>query len=235
MPLKTPGKLNLPPPQATFDELPLESWCGQRSGVYYRLHSRAPATGKPWPPIHFSQSGRSRFDPVDGPGTLYLGETLAAALLEVFDDSWGPVNASSRRLTLTQLGEWWVTLVAVPTVNLFYAHGINLSKIGTDNQLLSGDHAVARQWALALVKHPLKIDGIYYPSRHHAGERNLAIFNQRGWSPAQPDKTLLPPAAKHRKRKILPGGPMFCGPPVLLRDHPELKSVLIELEVAVLP
>jgi hypothetical protein len=206
MSLKTPGKLNPPPPQTSFDELPLSHWCSPVAGVYYRLHSRNPATGKPWPPVYFSRSGRSRFDPVDGPGTLYVGETLAGVLLEVFDDSWWQVNAPSRSLTEAQLDEWWVSLIAVPTVNLFFAHGINLSKIGTDIQLLAGDHALSREWALSLVRHSLKIDGVYYPSRHHSEARNLAIFNRRDWRQARRDKTLVPPAADHRNRRIDPGG-----------------------------
>jgi hypothetical protein len=235
MSLKTPGKLNSPPPQASFDELPLAQWCEAVSGVYYRLHSRNRATGKPWPAVHFSQSGRSRFDPPGGPGTFYVGETLVGVLLEAFDDSWGPVSAPSRSLTEAQLDEWWVSLITVPPVNLFFARGINLSKIGTDIQLLAGDHALSREWALRLAKHPLRIDGIYYPSRHHSEARNLAIFNRRSWRQARRDKTLLPPAADHRSRRIDPGGPMSFGPAVLLRDHPELESTLFELHVAILP
>jgi hypothetical protein len=235
MALKTPGKLNAPPPQTTFDGLPLARWCGKRMGVYYRLHSRNPASGKPWPAVFFSKSGRSRFDPIDGPGTFYVGETLAGVLMEAFDDLWGPVNAMSRSLTKTQLGEWWVTLVAIPAVNLFYAHRINLSKIGTDSQLLDGDHTLAREWALRLAGHPLKIDGIYYPSRHDSAKRNLAIFNQRKWQPAETDKTLLPPATNHRSRRIRHDAPIFYGPPVMLRKHPEMQLALSALEVAILP
>jgi len=131
MPVKTPGKLNSPPPQAEFDALPLARWCAQMEGVYYRLHGLNQTTGKPWPPVHFSQRGTSRFDPAGGPGTFCVGETLAGVLLEVFDDSWGDVNSPTRSLTRTQLDQWWLTLVAVPSVNIFLAHGINLSKIGT--------------------------------------------------------------------------------------------------------
>jgi hypothetical protein len=159
MPKKTPGKLNPPPPAAEFNKLPLYSWCGLREGFYLRLHRVNRSTGKPWHPIHFSRRGASRFDPPTGPGTLYVGESIGGILLEVFDDSWGAVGSLSRCLTRAQLNEWWVTLVAVPPVNLFYAHGIALSKIGTDVQLLSGDHATAREWALRLAEHPLCIDG----------------------------------------------------------------------------
>jgi hypothetical protein len=79
MPSKTPGKLNSPPVQNEFDQLPLGKWCGPAQGVYYRLHSLDRSTNNPWPPIYFSQAGRTRFDPPAGPGTLYVGETLPMA------------------------------------------------------------------------------------------------------------------------------------------------------------
>lgn len=235
MPPKTPGKLNFPPPQNEFDQLPLAQWCVSVQGVFYRLHSLNRTTRKPWPPTHFSQAGRTRFDPANGPGTFYVGETLAGVMLEIFDDSWGMVNTLSRSITRTQLQEWWVTLVAVPPVNLFAARRTNLSKIGTDLQLLTGDHATAREWALAFARHPYKIDGIYYPSRHDAERHNLAIFKQRHWPPEQPDATLTGPASAHASRVINSAGPIAHGPAVLLRDHPELIRALTELEVAILP
>jgi hypothetical protein len=235
MALKTPGKLNAPLPQAEFDKLPLAKWCAPLRGVFYRLHSLDPNTGKPWHPVYFSRAGRTRFDPVNGSGTFYVGETLSGILMEVFDDMWGPVGSITRSLTRTQLQEWWVTLVAIPSVTLFEAHKGNLSKIGTDLQLLAGDHALSREWAQSLGLHPSKIDGIYYPSRHDNGRSNLAIFKQRVWPEEQFDSGLLPPATAHISRVIDDGEPIFYGPSLLLRDHLELRPSLIELEVAILP
>jgi hypothetical protein len=234
-PLKTPGKLNPPPLQAEFDRLPLTSWCFIGEGVFYRLHGLDKSRGKPWPPVFFSRPDKTRIDPAAGPGTFYVGETLAGVLMEVFDDMWGPVTSASRSLTRTQLREWWVTLVAVPQVNMFDARGPNLSKIGTDVQLISGDHALSRAWALSLARHPSKIDGIYYPSRHDGARCNLAIFKQRKWRPARLDGKLTPPASIHGGRIINVKGPLVYGHPVLLRDHPELPGALFELEVAQLP
>jgi len=51
--------------------------------------------------------------------------------MELFDDRWGPLGDRSRRLTRTELGRWWVTLVATPAVTVFEASGPNLSKVGT--------------------------------------------------------------------------------------------------------
>src|ERR1019366_1458486 len=77
MPLKIPGKLNASAPQAEFDKLPLAKWCAPLRGVFYRLHGLNPKTGKPWHPVYFSQAGLTRFDPVGGTGTFYVGETLS--------------------------------------------------------------------------------------------------------------------------------------------------------------
>jgi hypothetical protein len=111
---KTPGKLRPPPAAADFDRLPLAKWCKPTSGIYYRMHSTNPITGKPWPAIFFSQKGRSRFDPAAGPGTLYFGESLAGAMLEVFDDHWGPIGSPNRTITQSELDTWWVSLIALP-------------------------------------------------------------------------------------------------------------------------
>ena len=80
--------------------------------------------------------------------------------------------------------------------------------------------------------HPAKMDGIYYPSRHHGAEHNLAIFNQRNWQRVQFDDSLV---LGNHNRQIDPKEPIVHGPAVLLRDHPELQNTLILLEVATLP
>jgi hypothetical protein len=103
MPKKTPGKLNSPPTQAEFDKLPLANLCGPVKGVFYRLHSLNPASGKAWPALFFSQRGATRFDPATGVGTLYIGSSLVGALMEMFDDRWGPLGDSSRSLTEPEL------------------------------------------------------------------------------------------------------------------------------------
>jgi hypothetical protein len=194
MPLKTPGKLNPPPVQAVFDQLPLRKYCGPVKDVFYRLHSLNPATGKAWSPIFFSQRDATRFDPAAGVGTLYIGATLMGALMEMFDDRWGQLGDSSRGLTQTELGQWWVTLFATPIVTVFEAQKLNLSKIGTDSQLVTGEHAVAREWALRIMCHPDMVSGILFGSRHDMTQRNVALFNRAGLTPPVHDATLIPPA-----------------------------------------
>jgi hypothetical protein len=51
-----------------------------------------------------------------------------------------------------------------------------LKRIGADSRLFSGDHAIARQWALALHEHPSRPDGIWYPSRLDPTRSCVAVF-----------------------------------------------------------
>jgi len=232
---KTPGKLQPPPVAAEFDKLPIAKWCKSAEGVFYRLHSTDPTTGKPWSAVFFSQYDRTRFDPVDGPGTLYVGESLAGAMLEIFDDHWGAVDSPNRTVTQSELDTWWVSLIALPKTAMFQTDGLSLSKIGTDMQLLSGDHATARKWALRLGAHPATIGGIAYVSRHDNTRHNLAVFQRSHLFPDAHDDTLLPDATKIWKRKGKHGSGLIYGPAVKLRNHPELTDSLLELEVGLLP
>jgi hypothetical protein len=191
---KTPGRPVSPPARAEFDRLPLNRYGCRDQGIYYRVHGRDPATGRPYHPIHFSRRGTSRFDSSHGPGTLCLGNVLAIALMEVFDDAWGAVGTAARALTSTQLREWWVTLVWLPQVRLLDGRGDHLSKLGTDLQLVTGRHSTARQWALRIARHPAGLDGILYPSRHTTDGLNVALFKRSRFLPEVYDVGLSLPA-----------------------------------------
>jgi hypothetical protein len=206
------------------------------SGIFYRLHPCNPATGQPWPAVHFSRRGASRFDPVPGIGTLYLGDSLAGAVLETFGDQLDPAGSLGRAFSRTLLGQWFVSLISVPEVMPVAASGTNLSKLGVDLQLVTGDHATAREWALRFMEHPAQAEGIWYPSRHDDIRRNLALFQRARFLPAQEEAALvgasdtIQPALVRRD-----SGPLLYGPPVCLLDHPELMPALVELEIALLP
>jgi len=205
------------------------------AGVFYRLHPRNPATGLPWPAVFFSQRGASRFDPVQGVGTLCLGDSLAGAMLEMFGDRLEPLGSLGRALSQAMLGEWFVSLVSVPEVMPVAASGKNLSKLGVDLQLVAGDHAVAREWALRIMEHPEMVVGIWYPSRHDDRCRNLALFQRARLLPAQEEFDLVGSASTQKTFATRGSGPLLYGPPVRLLDHPELRSALVELEIALLP
>ena len=232
---KIAGRLNPPPSQAEFDAIPLAGLCSYVSGAAYRLHATNPETGAAWPPVHFSRRGGSRFDPSAGIGTLCLGETFAGALMELFNDHWGPVGSFGRRVTEQTLSSTWVSLVRMPRVCLFDATGPNLSKIGTDAQLLTGEYAVTQQWALRLMQHPAAVDGILYRSRHDPQRVNAALFG-RSWLTEGVRRDKLKAVGWRRwERDTKRKGTISHDAAMLLRDHPELKGALVELQVARLP
>ncbi len=235
MPRKTPGKLPPPLGAEAFARLPLKQLCRPVAGVFHRLHARHPETGQPREPIFFSRRGASRFDPADGVGTLYLADSLAGAVLEMFGDRLEPLGSLGRGLSRQMLGGWFATLVAVPRVTLFEASGPNLSKLGVDLQLLAGDHATARLWAHRLMHHPAQIGGIRYPSRHDDTQRNVALFERPGLLPAAAEAGLTPPAGERSAFAARETGPLLHGPAMCLSEHPELPDALARLEVALLP
>lgn len=228
---KTPGRLNEPPSETEFNRLKIAQFCEPKSGVLYRLHSTDPSTGSPWPPVFFSRRGKTRFDPANGVGTLYVAISLSGAILEIFDDRWGQVGSIERTFTKSELETWWVTLIDLPTISMFEAMGINLSKIGTDAQLLSGDYATAREWALRLMNHSDSIDGIAYASRHDHTKVNLAVFMRNALLPEIYDANLASKTVSGWQREVHHGTAIIYGPAIRLGTHPELNAVVQELEV----
>lgn len=214
MAAKTPGKLHSPPSQADFDKIELGRLCKilpPRS--YLRLHSQNPFTKRPWPAANFSRAGNSRFDPPAGPGTLYLGQTLAGVMMEIFDDKWACIGDLGRSISRKTLSQYYLSQISLPALSAFDACGGNLSKIGTDLQLLTAEYSVTQQWALRLANHPAGIEGILYPSRHNPSLQNLAVFKR---------PLILRSLKKSRPKKL----------DSLL---PDILAACRDLEVAILP
>jgi hypothetical protein len=232
---KIAGKLNQPPAQVDFNGLPLSVLCGHVTGIFYRLHSSDPATGNAWPPLHFSKKGNSRFDSTGGVGALCIGDTLAGAMMEVFDDHWGPVGSPGRSVTDMQLHGTWVTRISLPIVNLLDATGPNLSKIGTDAQLLTGKYTTTRKWAARMMAHPDQIDGVLYRSRHDLSRVNVALFQRASFLPPLLDPDLQPAEPDTWTRNAGHGAALVHGNALRLRDHPGLMASLVELQIARLP
>jgi len=191
----------------------------------------------PWPAIYFSRQGRTRFDPTSGIGTMCVGESLGGAMLEKFDDQWGPVDPedNSRTVTEQELRETWETLVYLPQVGLFDATAGNPGKIGVDAQLITGEYAITRLWALRMMSHPDQIDGILFPSRHDLSRRNIALFERSHFLPPRRDPNLSLANLATWSPKPADANHLIFGPEQLLHDHLELLPTLIELEVAKLP
>lgn len=166
---------------------------------------------------------------------MCLGQTLAGALMEIFDDHWGQIGDLTRSITRSELQTYWVSLIAVPPVKVFYVHKGNLSRIGTDMQLLTGEYPTSREWFLRLANHPCQVDGFVYPSRHDNSRQNFALLRRSNLLPAVADVSLTGSADAHDPKIAEANGKILYGPPLLLANHPELDSALKTLMVAKLP
>jgi hypothetical protein len=51
--------------------------------------------------------------------------------------------------------------------------------MGADASLFSGSHAMAQIWSQALHNHPLKADGLLYPSRLDPARHAIVLFGDR--------------------------------------------------------
>jgi hypothetical protein len=109
----------------------------------------------------------------------------------------------------------------VPKSKLVEVSGKNLSLLGTDTQLVTGDYGTAGEWALRFMRHPLQIAGIYYPSRHDNDRFNVALFKRPHLLEQIEDADLLPANVKRWKRRSRRG--LVYGPPVLV-NIPDLTD-----------
>jgi hypothetical protein len=56
------------------------------------------------------------------------------------------------------------------------AHFPGDMRLGLDGRICTGSYTVAQAWSDALRKHPVKPDGILFPSRHELSLPSCAIF-----------------------------------------------------------
>lgn len=164
-PERRPGPLPPPPADLPSRALPLRT-IGSR---WYRIH------GAGRKPIFFGRSRTGRFDDPEAKlGVLYLAADPACAFIETIGQALGRRVVTAPELALHRLSE-----VHPPrSLRLVDLTGAGLSRIGADARLFAGDHAVARQWSVALFRHPAAPDGILYPARHDPSLRAAAVFDR---------------------------------------------------------
>lgn len=160
-----PGPLSPPP-----DDLPARALSLRAVGSrWYRVHGARRGA------VFFGRTGGNRFDAPGGQfGVLYLAADPACAFIETLGRT-----ASRRPMSLRELSLHRMALVQPPRpLRLVDLTGAGLARIGADARLFAGEHAVARQWSLALFLHPAAPDGILYPARHDPSLRAAAVFDR---------------------------------------------------------
>jgi hypothetical protein len=86
-------------------------------------------------------------------------------------------------------------------------------RIGADARLFSGDHEIAQRWSKFLHDHPLRPDGILYPSRLDPEKHALALFEDRVppilnlsrdcWYAPGPTRRVLADLMEHYKLELI--------------------------------
>ncbi len=125
--------------------------------------------------IHFDRSGRGRFDsPQASYGILYAAQNEGGAFIETFGRTLGIKTVSQTALQQRNL----FTITSDRPLIIVDIWGVNLTKLGVDARLSSGDYQISRAWAQAIYNHPQKVDGICYHSRHDDPEICCGLFER---------------------------------------------------------
>ena len=128
-------------------------------------------------PIYFGRTRQHRFDSPDGSyGVLYAGRDRYCAFIEAFAKAAGTTTITTTALKNRCLAELRAAR-ALRLVDLTQSG--TLVRIGADARLFSADHAISQMWSKAFYDHPLKADGLLFPSRLDPTRHALALFEGR--------------------------------------------------------
>jgi hypothetical protein len=159
-----PGDLPLPT-AALARRTPIVT---ELDGPFYRIYR------EPHSPMFFGRTRDYRFDSASGDcGVLYAAPDLAGAFVETFMQELGRTSVSMR-----ELHERPIALIHTKRPLRFidlHAKGGQM-RLGLDGRICTGSYTVAQAWSDALRKHPVKPDGILFPSRHELSVASCAIF-----------------------------------------------------------
>lgn len=149
---------------------------GERFGRIY--HARYPD------PLGFGKT-KSRFSdprrrgPANRFGVLYLGASLKVCFIEAMlrDHRNGVVG--DYPIAETDLRAWlFAEIEIVASLSVVDLRGDGTVRMGVPSDVIgSSRQGLARIWSVAFHDHPVKPDGIAYPSRLN-GETNLAVYDR---------------------------------------------------------
>jgi len=170
---RRPGDRPARPPAGTTWALPVLTVPARQQLVRVSQH-RFPD------PAFFGRQVLHRFDAPDASyGVCYLATSLDGCLLEVFELAR---DAATGRATLS-VAELRVRYAALATVarplRLAELADDGLARLGLDQRVTGGDdYDLAGAWSAAIHGHAAGVDGLFYPSRHHNGRYNVALFER---------------------------------------------------------
>lgn len=128
-------------------------------------------------PVFFGRSGLNRFDAPDRSyGVLYAGRDPYCAFIETFARA-----AGTSIVTTTALKNHALTALKVtrPLRLIDLTQSGSLVRMGTDSRIFSADRDASQRWSKALHDHPIRADGLLYPSRLDPAHHAVVLFEDR--------------------------------------------------------
>ncbi len=128
----------------------------------------------------YSPSPSNRFSSAACP-VLYFGDRTVTVFWEIFWDDLGPLAEPDRLLSKNKLiARDVVGVNAKRRFKVFDATNAGaLKAVSATLGTFTGDYAHCQAWAIALLNHPEKPEGILYPSARHKGGVCIALFEGR--------------------------------------------------------
>lgn len=170
--------LRPPPDQGLFDRraIPVCTVAELGKAAWFRLYRTAFAS-------QFYPSKGSRLTPWSGDfPCVYLAETMETTVAEVWGDRLAAqqaIGADTYAIATAQARQWAYLRVnqLPPNVSLCDLTAADtLLAVGLDAAtLFQPDLEMPQRWAECIARHPLRFDGILYPSRH-TGEKCVVLW-----------------------------------------------------------
>ncbi len=141
-----------------------------RRTVLFRLHQIN------YGAIYFNPDPSWRFNDPSGKeyGVLYAALDYYAALRETLKpDKFNILSTDFLRSRCLS------TLTPKRDLRLVDLAGAGLTRIGADGRLTTGSYQISQAWSQALYRHPDRVDGLYYCSRHDPSKFCVALYDGR--------------------------------------------------------
>jgi RES domain len=155
-------------------------------------------------PLSSSNQGLNRFDAPDGSyDVLYAGCDPHCAFIETF------AHADARTVTTAELKRKVLSEIKASKplrlVNLCDS-GV-LLHLGADSRLFAGGYEISQLWSRAFHNHPMKVQGLIYPSRLDPTRRAIGLYmdrvgriielDRKRWYEPGPQRILLTEITQH--------------------------------------
>jgi hypothetical protein len=151
------------------------------------------SSGEPF----FGRAGANRFDDYRHPkkkrfGTCYLGLTLATAFAETVLHDEMPVRGRFQ-IASDVLESRFVVQFGGDSLRVADLTGAALKALGADGSLSTViPYDLPQRWSVAVHRHPEKVDGMLYVSRHMNTQKAVVLFDRAGGKISAIQYTPLP-------------------------------------------